>query len=88
MDANPLSLKRIERIIKYWFKILNLDNCNRIEKMYDVDKGLTTSNYVYFIKNLLFKYGFGYAWLQQTFLDQKCLFRILIMTRRYKLTKS
>ena len=27
LGASPLSLKILEIMIKYWFKILNLDNC-------------------------------------------------------------
>ena len=79
LGAHPLSLKRTERIINYWFKILNLENSNPIKKMYnilldDVNEGLSTSNWVYLIKDLLFKLGFGYAWFQQEILDQKMFF--------------
>ena len=34
LGAHPLSLKITERIMNYWFKILNLENSNPIKKMY------------------------------------------------------
>ena len=40
----------------------------------DVNEGLSTSNWVYLLKDLLFKLGFGYAWFQQEILDQKLFF--------------
>ena len=79
LGTTPLILKRKERIIKYWFKILNLDNSNPIKKMYhilldDVNKGLSKSNWVYFVQKLLFQSGFGFIWYQQEVFNQKLFF--------------
>ena len=56
LGTHPLSFKLLERMIKYCFKILNLDNGSPIKKIYsilldDVNKGLTTCNVVYKLKS-------------------------------------
>ena len=67
------------RLVKFWFKLLKMDN-NRLPKaaynvLFQLDN-LGRDNWVTSVKNMLFMYGFGLVWYNQgvgnenTFLDE------------------
>ena len=61
------------RIIKYWLKIVSLDESSPIRSLYNIALDLnehsnnTTSHWISEVKNTLYKYGFGYVWLNQQY---------------------
>lgn len=60
----PLYVNRYVRVIKYWFKIVNSDNCI-MKTLYDcalVDCYNGKSNWASNVKNLLYRNGYGYVW--------------------------
>ena len=60
------------RILNYWFKILCCENDRYISMIYSAMKEENRLNdWVMNVKNLLFKYGFGYIWEQQNRLDKE-----------------
>lgn len=68
----PLAIHRKIIMIKYWFKILNLDNNCILKKIYnmlkeDADNGLSynNKNWAFHIKTMLNQIGMSNVWLQQ-----------------------
>ena len=78
----PLYITRILRIIKFWIKIVLLDDLSPIKLIYntamELDEKLETpvSHWISEVKNTLFKHGFGYIWLNQQFLIDFSFFPI------------
>jgi AraC-like DNA-binding protein len=66
----PLNVERHCRMVKYWTKLLNTENCI-LKGCYDdifeysCSKPNDKQNYCCKIKEILFKYGFNYVWLNQ-----------------------
>ena len=64
----PLSVIYLVKCVKYWLKLVEMDN-NRYPKacykmLYNLDEN-NRQTWVSFVKETLYKYGFMYAWLQQ-----------------------
>ena len=64
------------RIINYWLKILSLNEMSPVKKIYNIALQLNklentrpASFWVENIKNILYKYGFGYVWENQNYVD-------------------
>ena len=64
------------RIINYWLKILSLNEHSPIKKMYNIALQLNrietsrpASFWIENVKNTLYKYGFGYVWENQNYVD-------------------
>ena len=64
------------RIINYWLKILSLNEKSPVKKIYNIALQLNelentrpASFWVENIKNILYKYGFGYVWENQNYVD-------------------
>ncbi len=60
----PLYINRYFRVIKYWFKLLTTSNCI-LKAIYELllsqcNNGV--KNLMFYVKNVLFIYGFGYVW--------------------------
>ena len=67
----PLILKRKIRVVKYWLKILELNNDNPVRNIYDsllldLNANGNITNWTSLVRDLLFTNGFGYAWLNQS----------------------
>ena len=76
IGTEPLINIRVFRVIKYWLKIIKLDSANPVKLVYDILyndclHNSTVSNWVSGVKDLLFRNGFGYVWLQQFVVDEK-----------------
>lgn len=70
----PLQLYRYIRIIKYWLKLLNSDNCVLkacYNDMYDRIDSDGKYNWLVQVKDLLCRHGFNDIWLQQSVSDTK-----------------
>ena len=72
----PLYITRIIRIVNYWLKILSLDELSPVRKIYDISLELNkventrpASFWVQNVKNTLYKYGFGYVWENQNYIN-------------------
>ena len=70
----PLYVIRLLRIIKYWLKIISLDDLSPIKILYNTALELnesenvhTASFWIANVKNTLYKYGFGYVWENQNY---------------------
>lgn len=64
----PMYIYTYKRAIKYWCKITKMPDCRYVKKCYnllflDCTNGRT--NWVTKVKNILFRFGFGYVWEQQ-----------------------
>jgi hypothetical protein len=61
----PLYITRYMRILKYWFKVTNSENCI-LRTIYNVAKSDLLNkgckNWVYNVKDMLCSNGFGYVW--------------------------
>ena len=60
----PLYINRFTRILKYWFKILSTDNCI-LKAVYTCaydDCCNSKKNWLYDVKNMLYRNGYGYVW--------------------------
>ena len=77
----PLYITRLFRIINYWLKIMSLDDQNPVKIMYII--GLNINNredtrpvnsWINNVKDILFKYGFGYIWINQNYVKYDCSF--------------
>lgn len=72
-NVYPLYITRLLRIIKYWLKIVSLDESSPIRSLYNIALDLnehsnnTTSHWIFEVKNTLYKHGFGYVWLNQQY---------------------
>ena len=74
LNVLPLQIRRTFRIIKYWLKILSLDDSNPVKSLYNiaVELNVTENNTVscYWaanVRDILFKNGFGYIWENQNY---------------------
>ena len=70
----PLYVTRTFRIINYWLKIISLNDENPVKTMYNIvlniddrENTIPVNSWINNVKNTLFKYGFGYIWLNQDF---------------------
>ena len=66
----PLINLRLIRIMKYWLKILDLNDSNPVKIMYqrlikDSEETEQVTNWASLLKDTLNKFGFGHIWLQQ-----------------------
>ena len=66
----PLILRRYFRVLKYWLKILKTSEDNPVRKIYNNLLNITlenprSTNWTSSVKNMLFRNGFGYVWVQQ-----------------------
>ena len=64
----PLVLIYMTKAVKYWCRLIQLDHCRLPCQTYQMLKLLDNNgniNWVTGIKNILFKFGFGYVWLSQ-----------------------
>ena len=67
-DRYPLWIESAKRCIKYWMKILMMSDTRYVKKCYIMQKLLDDYgqiNWVTKIRQLLFRNGFGYIWLNQ-----------------------
>ena len=72
----PLYITRTMRIINYWLKILSLNEMSPVKRIYNIALQLNklentrpASFWIENIKNILYKYGFGYVWENQNYVD-------------------
>ena len=68
------------KCIKYWLKILNMDNRRYVKQCYYMLKGLDDVNretWATKIRVFLFSYGFGTVWMQQGVGDTDLFISIL-----------
>ena len=70
LETFPLNIVRKTRIVKFWLKILKLENSNPVKVVYKMlcqhtDDDDSIVNWASLLKNMLDKAGFGYVWLQQ-----------------------
>ena len=79
----PLYVTRILRIIKYWLKIINLDDHSPVKILYhtalelnEKDDTHTASFWIDNVKNTLYKYGFGYVWENQMYANDSDFFDV------------
>ena len=78
----PLHITRTLRIIKFWIKIVLLDDLTPAKLLYNTALELSensetpVSHWLSEVKNTLFKHGFGYIWLNQHFLSDFDFFPI------------
>ena len=66
----PLINTRYTRILKYWFKLLSLDDTNTVKVIYnlllkDASDNASTTNWASLLRDLLRTNGFGNVWIQQ-----------------------
>jgi hypothetical protein len=64
----PLFVKYYVKAVKYWTKLICMDDCRVSKQCYLMLKDLDSHNrhnWVTSVKNLLFKYGYGYIWIAQ-----------------------
>ncbi|XP_033731490.1 uncharacterized protein LOC117321133 [Pecten maximus] len=65
----PLKNMQLNRMLKFWFKLLNSDNCILREAynlLYmEIEKENPKQNWLLHVKHKLFELGFGYIWLRQ-----------------------
>ena len=71
-NAYPLYLDRLVRIVSYWIKIIGLNDNNPLKILYlnslhlNINDSFDKSNFwAINVKNILFKNGFGYIWVNQ-----------------------
>ena len=67
----PMYIERQYRMVNYWLKILSTENCilkNCYDEMYDRSfiKKNDKQNWCCKIRDILFRYGFNYVWLNQS----------------------
>ena len=70
----PLCVIYFKRCISYWLKILCMPETRHPKSIYLMLKGLDENNKITWatkVRNLLFKYGFGFVWLNQGVGDNK-----------------
>ncbi len=82
MGRYPLYIQRYVRIIKYWGKLLNTDNCIMkelyISSVNDANNG--KHNWTSRLKSLLYSFGFGNTWENQLTINHQ-LFVIIFRQR-------
>ena len=64
----PLCISYMSNCIKYWYKLLHMPNSRYPKQCYVMLKRQDESgrtNWASKVKELLFKYGFGFAWVSQ-----------------------
>ena len=74
-DVYPLYITRLFRIINYWLKIISLDEHSPLKTVYNIALELNENDnnfkpasfWIENVKKTLFKYGFGYVWLNQKY---------------------
>ena len=76
LGVYPLLLIRLERILKFWLKILNLKESNPVKIIYntlvkDLEEKENVTNWAGLLKHVLNKNGFGNIWIQQHVANSK-----------------
>ena len=64
----PIAVHYHKRVIKYWLKLIKYDRDTLIYKCYQLQLNMDKQNrscWATEVKNLLFRNGFGYAWIHQ-----------------------
>ena len=66
----PVHIHITFRIINYWLKITRSHESKINKKLYDIarnkyENGINVTKWIEFVRNTLFKNGFGYVWVQQ-----------------------
>ena len=71
-DVLPLYVTRLLRIIKFWLKIISMDNSNPVKIIYNttlelnrMDNPAISCHWTSTVKNILYSNGFGYIWDSQ-----------------------
>ena len=70
-NSIPLYLTRLLRMVKFWLKIISLNNMSPAKLLYNtalemsINSESIVSSWIHEVKNILFRYGFGYVWLNQ-----------------------
>ena len=70
----PLCVTYITNCIKYWCRLLRMEDHRYPKNCYKMLKSLDEAerqNWVSKVRELLFQYGFGYVWIAQEFGDEK-----------------
>jgi hypothetical protein len=83
LNVFPLINDRLVKILRFWLKILKLSDTHPVKKVYNILKRETeeagqNTNWALLVKNMLFKNGLGFAWIQQYIHDEnnfECIFR-------------
>ena len=70
IGVESLSNIRCLRIIKYWLKVITLEQTSPVKKIYDTllsdyNNNNGINNWASGVRDVLFSNGFGYAWTQQ-----------------------
>ena len=81
-----LFVTRVLRIVKYWIKVVSLNEQSPVKILYNTALELNevseipVSNWIADVKNTLFKHGFGYVWINQQYINDIDFF-LLFKTR-------
>ena len=70
----PLFITTYTKCIKFWLRLIKLENCRYSKKAYNMLRHLENQNYITWIdevRNTLFNYGFGIVWESQGVGDEK-----------------
>ena len=70
LNSLPLKKDRLIRIMKFWLKILSMEENNPVKIVYNLlyqdATRINQINWISLVKDTLFSYGFGFIWLQQS----------------------
>ena len=73
-NVYPLYILRILRIIKYWLKIISLNDFSPVKNLYNtalelngMNNNSLASSWIENVKETLYKHGFGYVWEHQIY---------------------
>jgi hypothetical protein len=74
----PLSVIYMCKCVKYWLKLLYMDECSYTKQCYNMLFKLSVyrKTWASEIKNVLFKYGFGEVWLAQSVGNDKVFLHV------------
>ena len=75
----PVYIKCYVNVIRYWFKLVSLPEGSLLRSCYNmlyVQANAGRENWANGVKNLLYKFGFGYIWEQQSINDIGSFIRI------------
>lgn len=70
----PMFITTAKRVIKYWCRILKMDEQRYVKKAYNMMKCFDNygqNNWVTYVKNLLMRNGFGHIWFDQSVPNEK-----------------
>ena len=68
LGRTQLYQKSLVGLISYWIRLVQMDNCRFAYNAYQMLKCFdehTNRNWVTYVREILYKYGFGYTWLMQ-----------------------